>query len=562
MSGVTPTTGPPPANSGGSGNQQQNAAPSQDDAQKQNQAPQGHHRPAVSLSASLAPLAEGMRVDARLAGQDMDGFPLIRSANGSFVIVSDTESLPPNSRLVLQILNVGTSVRAAILSANGQPLHPPLQVTLELTRAAPPLPAADHTARTGNHSVQTTYGAIAGGEPVTDQPSRLAPGSPLVAKLIASATGKPLPTAANSDGPTYLLRVSTIGSGARTVGSPVTAAKADAQPTPGAGPSPSAAFAPGARAAAGTGVPGYTVVQQATVSQPRLNGMIVGKSQSGQLLFRSPAGLMALQSNANLPPGTALTAEIVSRTQPAEQTPFVHREALARTPATLAGLLSHDRSWPDLKETFEVLRALEPALAAQMAAKAMPMPNKRLTSTLLFFFSALKAGNFRQWLGDNVLQALERAGRRDLLLRLEDDFGQVSRLAGETGGGDWRTLLLPLYDGHDLHQLMLFYRHHGRKDGDQDGEEESTRFVLNLVLSSLGPMQLDGLVQDKRFNLFVRSKQPLAKTVQQDLSTLFNEGLDATDWSGTLAFQVGGQFPVEPLEEVVQQEKHGDGVVV
>jgi hypothetical protein len=189
------------------------------------------------------------------------------------------------------------------------------------------------------------------------------------------------------------------------------------------------------------------------------------------------------------------------------------------------------------------------------------MPNKRLTTTLLFFFTALQAGNLRQWLGDNVIQALQRAGRRDLLMKLDDDFKQVSRLAGETGGGDWRTLIMPLYDGHELHQLMLFYRHHGGHGEDGENQEESTRFVLNLILSSLGPMQLDGLVQDRRFNLFVRSKQPLDKVVQSDLTAIFGDGLEATGWKGTLAFQVGGQFPVSPLEEVIR-EAHGDGLVV
>jgi len=580
MSGVQPTTGLPPATSGGSGGQQQSAAQTHDDAQKQNQPPQAQLRPAVSLSASLAPLAEGLRFDAVLAGQDGDGLPLIRSANGSFVIVGDAEDLPPNARLVLQVLTLGTTVRAAVLSANGQALHPPLQISLELTRAAP-APATPADMAAGRPPALSTPAAPAAAIPVAADAApaalgpatpRLAVGAPLVARLVAGATGGALGAgyaathgaAAAHSGVTYLLRVLSVGNPAPqakpAAPAPATghgATTAAADKAAGAGIPAPAAAAVANRAAA---IPGYGPAAAAQAPTNQLHGMIVGRDAAGQMLFRSPAGLLALQSAADLPAGTSLSVEVISKTTPADR-PLLSPRPAAVPFEPLSELLSHGRDWPDLKEALEILRALEPTLAAQLMAKVMPMPNKRLASTLLFFFAALKAGNLSQWLGTNVREALERAGRRDLMRRLDDDFTQVRRLAGETGGGDWRTLLLPLYDGHDLHQLMLFYRHHGRHGDDHGDNEESTRFVLNLVLSTLGPMQLDGLVQNRRFNLFVRSKQPLDSAVQRDLSQIFSEGLDATGWQGTLAFQVGGRFPVSPLEDVAR-EIHGDGLVV
>lgn len=620
MSGVQPTTGPPPAASGGSGGQQQSTAQSHEDAQKQQQPVPAQARPAVSLSASLAPLAEGQRFEAQVAGQDADGLPLVRSDNGSFAIVGDTEPLPPNARLVLQVLTLGTTVRAAVLSANGEALHPPPQISLELTRAAPaalaapaeqaapttPIPPITQAtqlaqAATPNRLLPefvTAPGPAAAA--LSPAAAGLAAGAPLVAKLVAGSAGLLTGPAAGPahaagpgaghDGPTFLLRVLSIGSApapakapgaaATPAGTAATAAAkaashgaaagtagakggtASGAPAAGGHTSTTApAPAPAGRAAA---IPGYDAAAAARAVGNRLDGMIVGTNAAGQVLFRSPAGLLALQSKASLPAGTPLSVEVVSKTTPADKPatgPLTGPQPAATAFEPLAGLLADTGNWPALRDTLEVLATLEPALAAQLVAKAIPMPNKRLTSTLLFFFTALRGGDIRQWLGGNVMRALERAGRRDLLDKLDDDFAHVRRLTGDAGGGDWRTLIMPLYDGHELHQLMLFYRHHGRRDDDDEGGEDSTRFVLNLILSSLGPMQLDGLVQDHRFNLFVRSKDPLDKSVQGDLSHIFSQALDATGWTGTLAFQVGGRFPVSPLEDVAR-EVHGGGLVV
>ncbi len=179
----------------------------------------------------------------------------------------------------------------------------------------------------------------------------------------------------------------------------------------------------------------------------------------------------------------------------------------------------------------------------------------------MFFLSALSGGNVARWIGNQAIQALKNAGRDPLLSRLGQDFGQLGRLA-DNEGGDWRLFFIPLHDGDQLQQLRLFLRHGW---GDRDGgpgqdDEDQTRFVVEVEMSRLGDLQLDGLVREKRLDLILRSRAPLPDFMRRDITQIFHEANEITGNRGSIGFQSSHEWKAMPIE--APQAAADAGVVV
>jgi len=84
-----------------------------------------------------------------------------------------------------------------------------------------------------------------------------------------------------------------------------------------------------------------------------------------------------------------------------------------------------------------------------------------------------------------------------------------------------------------------------------DGESKSTRFVVNLNLSSYGDIQLDGLVRTGQFNTKLR----LLKSVDEDfvsgLQALYQETLQNLDLAGDIKVELVEDFEIDPLHELL-----------
>ena len=123
-----------------------------------------------------------------------------------------------------------------------------------------------------------------------------------------------------------------------------------------------------------------------------------------------------------------------------------------------------------------------------------------------------------------------------MIERLGDDFSNLRRLSEERGPGDWRTFLFPFFDGEELQQIRMFTRSYG-DDEEEDEDEEgrrgrNVRFVVDVNLTKLGDLQLDGLVQERRFDLIVRSKADLTPETRQEIQDIFADGVEATGFEG------------------------------
>jgi hypothetical protein len=304
-----------------------------------------------------------------------------------------------------------------------------------------------------------------------------------------------------------------------------------AQPTP---PAPSTAAVPQGAA------------------KPTFPATVVGVDDAGHPLLDTSFGTLRVEARALLPVGTSLTLAL-AETDPRALAP------LAETVTAVRGdpLLGLAQDWPALREAVEALRHIDPKLADHVVQRAIAAPGTNLAQSALFFLSALRGGDIAGWLGRGVVRALEDNGRGDVVRRLVGDFGQIARFADHRSSAEWQPILVPLYDGEQLRQLRLFVR---RNPGDDDDADGGTRFVVDVELSRLGELQLDGLLHERRFDLILRSHAPMTNDARADIATIFSDGLAASGLIGTLRFQVAKPFPVAPLDEIFAGPD--DGVLV
>ncbi len=282
-----------------------------------------------------------------------------------------------------------------------------------------------------------------------------------------------------------------------------------------------------------------------------LHGVVMGVDRQGHLLVRTAQGQLALATPLRPPADSAITLQIrtlgaeiqaqVLKVVPPPATTTAGPSAVSLAGSGHAeGTAALTRVWPALEEALDAL-ARQPvagtaaAAGASSLSESVPRPGPALASGLLFLMAALGRGDLGQWLGPASLEALRRIGREDLAGRLEQDFGQLARLARGADGDDWRLFVLPILIEGVIRPLRFFLHANDPRPDD----ESPHRFLVEAELPMLGELQLDGLTQPGRLDLILRSRAPLPESLQHELRALLAQAAAAGAFVGELAFTAG-----------------------
>ncbi|MBL6934208.1 MAG: hypothetical protein ISR48_02240 [Alphaproteobacteria bacterium] len=285
------------------------------------------------------------------------------------------------------------------------------------------------------------------------------------------------------------------------------------------------------------------MAQSRPAGTPLVAGTVTGTNNAGQPYIQTPLGLLLLAEKAPLPRNSLVALEILGTgARPAA--------AGASTGALLhSPLFSGLRDWPALREAMAALAQIDAAAGQQFINTVLPRPGMEFTTSMLFLLAALRGGELQKWMGLVTINTLEGAGRRDLLNRLGEDFAQLSKLAGEPGSSEWRSYMIPVFDGKLLNMVRLFTKKHRKQDEEEEDQESYTRFLLDIELSKLGQLQFDGLVKPQVFELIIRSHQALPHAMHGDINTIFTNSLEITGYTGLVNFQVTRDFVSIPVDE-------------
>ncbi len=207
------------------------------------------------------------------------------------------------------------------------------------------------------------------------------------------------------------------------------------------------------------------------------------------------------------------------------------------------------RDWPSLKDAIKVLSEHDPGLAKRVLEEGFPRPGPRLATQVLSFLSGERT-DARAMLGNEIAGALDRAGRTDLLQRLDSDLKEMQRQANAPG--DWRAAYVPVWDGQNLSQMRLFSRRESKKDSKGRKVE---RFVVELDYSEFGAVQVDGLMTKPKLDLILRTHTAIPAEMRDEIEVVFLEGCSLAGLAGQIYFQAMAKFPVNPVEEIAKQDR-------
>lgn len=201
------------------------------------------------------------------------------------------------------------------------------------------------------------------------------------------------------------------------------------------------------------------------------------------------------------------------------------------------------RLFESLREGLQILAQNQQAPVRDVATTRMPHANaQQMGGALLFFLNAMQRNDFNSWLGPDFSTQLENLGRIDLIKKIQEEWQGARTQGYDMVNGEWKGFTVPYLD-QDKVQHFRFYVHDQthKKEQEKNGGEWARRFLVEVALSRLGPLQMEGLVQKKKLDLIVRSDAPLEESLKQDLNTRFAAAMEEVRYAGTLLFRANKQ---------------------
>lgn len=211
--------------------------------------------------------------------------------------------------------------------------------------------------------------------------------------------------------------------------------------------------------------------------------------------------------------------------------------------------------WDSFDRLLLAVETLVPE-ASSLLQSQIPTPGKQnsqqLSTSLLFFLKALQLKTPAQnWLPQTISQNYNSEQMRLPLQNLEADFEQLVRVVRDTATGqEFQRFTLPIQMDDQIQPFYIFmrpfseenkYQHHDSSKKDalaiKDKKKKEVRFLVNVNLSHMGAVQLDGLFKNKNLNMILRLKEALSPDIKNQLITRYTKVLESLGLEGTMRFQ-------------------------
>jgi len=206
-------------------------------------------------------------------------------------------------------------------------------------------------------------------------------------------------------------------------------------------------------------------------------------------------------------------------------------------------------NWLALSQIVAMTAVADGSGAGQALDNRLPTINSpgQMTATLIFFLATLGAKHpARSWLGPDIAQRLEQAGQGKLLKSLDGDMRRIFRMGADTPVNEWRPALIPMQAGGEVTAIPILIRqvadqeqNKNRQSGadDETPDITATRFIVELELSQVGRIQVDGLLKDKKLNIIIRSGSALAPDLKHKIAEKYAAALEISGYDGDLQFR-------------------------
>ena len=499
----------------------------------------------VTSGQTAIQLVEGALMQAVAQARAAKGLITVSTAAGLLELKAalPLPPIPAGAKLLFQVQGSGAEAQLSLIAINGRGLgglpipglaSPPPGGAVMAGPASPNTPpavghlAAQPTIITGAASAESSFGFTATLIRPAAQAGALF--TPLPPALAAAGIAPDMPA-----GTQLTVRLADIGT-----------PMASTQPAQPAAPQ----AAPVAQVEGKPAVQSHPAVPLPAAAPPSpapmLPGLVTAQSPGGTALVQTPVGTLTLTTPMELPAGTPVTLEVVGRPVPPAPPTFA-------APPAAPGLTT--QGWPAMTQALDVLATTQQTQAMEELLRVLPQQGPRLAAAMMAFTGAIQAGEPRKLVTEPVVKGLEKAGKKDLADRLRADLEALGEDAGRpVGNGEWRGYTMPFLQQGAIDPIRLFVRATGEEQGSArraGGTGNDQRFVLDLNLSHLGRLQLDGLVrrEDKLFDLIIRTGEALPREACRDILGIFTSASELVGTRGSVSFQSGGrwvEFPPDP----------------
>lgn len=546
---------------------------------------------AAALPSVLANLPPGTLISGFVLNRDVKGNPILRSNVGDFLLESDL-FLKIGSDVVVRVDSGGrnANARANIVSVDGLPPEQSEAIPAHAGDADVVSQTVRQNPRPGQEPQQPAPGdarQASAAAPDANASRTRAPvleGTVVKTPVENSTEAEPAPATKAENTPlpagaAVRVRVLTVSVAQPVITAPATAPAAES-PEPESAPQ-AAAKAPTQQAAPPAQYNAYTrtLVQTPQAAAPSsaaapsvqlpsapVTGEVIRALPNEEVLVRTPLGDIRLQGNTQLAVGAKLTLDILS-IRPQILAPV---GAEPQLPATAAAQLA--TNWETLQQTLTAmldadgpatelwLRTTLPHVPQNVPnVQAAPQALQNVSSGMMFFLSALQGGDVKSLLGERNMKMLQERGHGELLQKLQGEFGLMRQLYADAPPQQWQALFVPVLVEGEVKPLRI-YTKRDRKKNEQDARksEGDTRFIIEMDLTQLGAVQMDGFVKRRpeaatQFDLIIRTHAPLLEEDKREILAIYNATGEITGYRGTLIFQETPVFPVDPMEEILAE---------
>ncbi len=274
-----------------------------------------------------------------------------------------------------------------------------------------------------------------------------------------------------------------------------------------------------------------------------IKGVFVQPKASEPPMIVSGAGVIALNEKISVPHLSTLTLKIVSLTPPEIPVPDFSPAQENASP------------WNVLNEAISALEQVD-APAVDALKTVLVQTGNKMPALILNYLNAVNAGaDVRAWLGDANVRALESLGKRGqaVLKQLEKEFSSGAKKMTD-GKSVWKGYDIPFMTGTAVEPVSLYLQQSSEaleeRAKNKPAPVTAVRFVLDLNLTKLGRVQLEGLSQraKRSFNLNIRHAYPFDASFEDRVRALFTKTLDALNYTGVVALKRTDEF-IEIKEE-------------
>lgn len=201
--------------------------------------------------------------------------------------------------------------------------------------------------------------------------------------------------------------------------------------------------------------------------------------------------------------------------------------------------LSPLSSWPVMDDILQTFFQVS-MTSAQNMMRALPSPStpSSMGAAAMLFVAAVRSGDITGWMGDRRTDLLTKAGKADFIRRLSQETSLPAAASDDANiSSEWRSYPLPMLWQNEISKTLLHIRRETSEDSKDSPEKSGTRFVMDLSLSRMGDVQIDGMMNGKRLDVILRTQMPISLSMQDAMKRAYADALDGTDIYGELGFQ-------------------------